>query len=213
MKIIVGLGNPGGKYINTRHNVGFIALDKFIQSQIKNEKIKMKNDSLKFKINKKLKSEIYELSEGGQRIILAKPQTFMNRSGDTVKRLIENCKLSRHSTHSVGVEDPRFEESGKIVNLIIIHDDLDIPLGKYKIQLGKGPREHGGVESVEKTLRTKDFWRVRIGVENRDSENRILGEKYVLQDFTKEERKIIDQVILEATDEIKKRLCSGNSKL
>ena len=197
MKIIVGLGNPGGKYINTRHNVGFAALGKFIQSQIKNEKLKMKNDNVKFKISKRLKAEIYETRIRDQKVVLAKPVTFMNKSGEAVRRLLQYNNVTIEQCNN---------------DLYLIHDDLDIPLGKYKIQFGKGPREHGGVESVERALGTKDFWRVRIGVEHRDSENRISGEKYVLQEFTKEEKKIIDGVILEVAGKIKKRLCSGQFK-
>ena len=78
--------------------------------------------------------------------------------------------------------------------LYVAHDDLDIPLGEFKIQFAKGPKLHNGIESVEKALSTKDFWRIRIGVDNRDSDNRIPGEKYVLEDFTQEEKKILNTV-------------------
>lgn len=82
----------------------------------------------------------------------------------------------------------------RISDLVVVHDDLDIPLGKFKIQLGVGPKVHNGVESVERELGTKDFWRVRIGVDNRDPEARIPGDEYVLQDFTKEEMKVLENV-------------------
>lgn len=79
-----------------------------------------------------------------------------------------------------------------ISSLYIAHDDLDIRLGEYKIQKGKGPKVHNGVESVEKALKTKDFWRIRIGIDNRTTP--IDGETYVLQKFSPEERKILDEV-------------------
>jgi PTH1 family peptidyl-tRNA hydrolase len=102
----------------------------------------------------------------------------MNESGVFVKKLVDQYKL---------------EPS----NLYIAHDDLDIPLGAYKIQLGVGPKVHNGVNSVEEELGTKDFWRVRIGVDNRKPDDRTSGEEYVLQDFTAEERKALDGVIQE----------------
>ena len=80
-------------------------------------------------------------------------------------------------------------------DLFIIHDDLDIKLGEYKIQKGKGPKEHKGLNSVYEKLGSKDFWHVRVGVENRDKENRIPGEKYVLQNFEKAEMDIIKKTI------------------
>lgn len=177
MKIIVGLGNPGKKYKDTRHNVGFMVVDKLIKQ--------FKNDNLKFKINKKLKAEICEAIIGERRVVLAKPLTFMNNSGKAVRLLITNYKLP-------------------IANFYLVHDDLDIPLGKYKIQFAKGPKVHKGVGSVEKALGTKKFWRVRVGIENRRFKEE--GEEYVLKEFTKEEKEIINQVILEMLKKIKRRI-------
>jgi len=106
---------------------------------------------------------------------LKKSDQFMNKSGLAVSKFakyyIQNTKY-----------------------LYVAHDDLDIPLGEFKIQFAKGPKLHNGIESVEKALSTKDFWRIRIGVDNRDSDNRIPGEKYVLEDFTQEEKKILNTV-------------------
>lgn len=79
-------------------------------------------------------------------------------------------------------------------DFMVVHDDLDLRLGSYKIQFGKGPELHYGIQSIEKELGTKDFWRIRIGVDNRDPKNRELGESYVLKDFTKEELKILEGV-------------------
>jgi PTH1 family peptidyl-tRNA hydrolase len=100
----------------------------------------------------------------------------MYASGDYVKKLINKGTLKR-------------------IKLYIVHDDLDIPLGKFKIQKGKGPKDHKGLLSIYKTLGTKDFWHVRIGVDNRDKEDKTPGEKYVLENFNAEEMATIKKVI------------------
>jgi len=170
MILIAGLGNPDVKYKNNRHNVGFIFIDYLFSkfSELTNLRIN------KFKYDKKLNSQFAKLVIDKNELILVKPQTFMNRSGEAVRKVIENWKL-------------------KIENLIVAHDDLDISLGKFKIQKGTGPLLHNGIESIENHLHTKDFWRVRIGVDNRKTANRINGETYVLQNFQPEEKEIIDQ--------------------
>lgn len=126
---------------------------------------------LNYELNKKLQSEICNYLQ----LILAKPQTFMNSSGLAVKKLSTYYKVPP-------------------TNIWVIHDDLDLRLGEYKIQKGVGPKLHYGVKSIEKELKSKDFWRVRIGVDNRSSDNRISGEEYVLQNFTNEEYKILEDV-------------------
>jgi len=146
MMLIVGLGNPGPKYQNNRHNVGYMFID-YINKQIKNEKIK-----------------------------IVKTNVFMNNSGIAVNKLVRNLKL-------------------EIENLIVIHDDLDIPLGKFHIQFGVGPQLHNGLESIENHLKTKDFWRIRIGVDNRLPDKKILGETYALQNFLSDEKKLLETEI------------------
>lgn len=165
MKLIVGLGNPGEEYIHNRHNVGFMFLDYLI------EQYKITNST--YKIDKYLHAEILQLTKD---IVLVKPTTFMNLSGKAVTACIARYKL--HVTEDV----------------FVIHDDLDIPLGKFKIQKGNGPLMHNGIDSIEEHLHTKDFWRVRIGVDNRTPEKRIPGETYVLQDFTEAEQKQLQTV-------------------
>jgi PTH1 family peptidyl-tRNA hydrolase len=154
MFIFIGLGNPGTKYQNNRHNVGQMLIDYLAKN------LKSQNENIKF----------------------FKTDCFMNQSGKAVKKIIENYKL-------------------KIENLIIIHDDLDIPLGKSKIQKGIGPKLHNGIKSIEQELKTKDFWRVRIGVDNRKPENHISGEIYVLQDFLPEEKELLTNEIFPAIKE------------
>ncbi len=152
MKVIVGLGNPGIKYRNNRHNVGYMFVDAVHHT-----------------------SEVMGFQNTSE-VKLVKTDCFMNLSGNFVKKLIENWKL-------------------KIENLIIVHDDLDIPLGKFKIQKGQGPKLHNGISSIERALKTKDFWRVRIGVDNRQinppAGGWIDGETYVLSDFKADEEKKI----------------------
>lgn len=129
----------------------------------------------RFKKDKLLKSEIETLHATrytNNGIVLAKTTTFMNESGFAVKACVTRYTL--HVTR----------------NLIVVHDDLDIPLGKFRIVKGYGPKLHNGIDSIEEKLGTKDFLRVRIGVDNRTPENRIPGIEYVLQDFEEGEKKI-----------------------
>lgn len=168
MRLVVGLGNPGDKYFQTRHNVGFLAVDR----------LSKKINAPKWTKSKKFESEF---TKDGQ-LLLVKPQTFMNESGKAVKKFASHYKIG-------------------IDNIWIVHDDLDILLGEYKIQKSKGPKEHNGVESIEKELGSEDFWRVRVGVDNR-VEDRTPGEKYVLQRFKSEELVIIDNRIDEIADRL-----------
>jgi PTH1 family peptidyl-tRNA hydrolase len=125
---------------------------------------------------KKHKSANQTASLRGQ---IYKSANFMNESGDFVKKL-----LSKYPDIPIS-------------NLYIVHDDLDIPLGKYKIQLGHSPKDHNGTRSIDEALGTDAYWHVKVGIDNRPQDNRPDGEGYVLQDFTDEERKILDKVIKE----------------
>jgi peptidyl-tRNA hydrolase, PTH1 family len=109
-------------------------------------------------------------------IELVKPLAYMNDSGVAVKYAVNKHKV-------------------KGDNLYIIHDDLDLPLGAWKVQYAKGPKDNGGINSIEQVLGTKDFWRIRVGIDNRNPEKRVLGEEYVLQDFSEEEKTKLNLVI------------------
>jgi len=181
MILIVGLGNPGKRYAKTRHNLGWLVLEALASHDATRNPQPATRYQSKFKIKKRLKSAICETKIGSQQFILAKPLTYMNNSGEAVKKLIGNWKL-------------------EIGNLIVVHDDLDLPLGSFKIQFAKGPKEHKGVKSVERALGTKDFWRVRGGIENRMSKvkcqkSKVFGEEYVLGKFTREEMEILEKTI------------------
>lgn len=117
-------------------------------------------------------------------LIIKKTDSFMNDSGFFVKK-----QMSKYP--SVSTSD-----------LYIIHDDLDIPLGTFKIQFGKGPKGHNGIIDIEEKLGTSEFWHVRVGVDNRDTENRVKGDEYVLQDFTEEEKIVLDRVIKQICNQL-----------
>jgi PTH1 family peptidyl-tRNA hydrolase len=112
-------------------------------------------------------------------VLLEKSAVFMNESGSFVADLVKKHKL----------DTP---------DLFIIHDDLDIPLGSYKIQFAKGPKVHNGLTDIYHKLGTKDFWHVRIGVDARPPEDRTQGDVYVLQEFSPEEKIILDKTLDEA---------------
>lgn len=164
MKLLVGLGNPGDKYIQTRHNVGFMFLDFMYE---KSEVTKP------WKFDKYMNAEIAQVTYKDTDFLLAKPQTFMNRSGETIKQLTTHYNLQPNDCY-------------------IAHDDLDFKLGDFKISLGKGPKLHNGITSIENMLRTKDFFRIRIGIDNRTAP--IPGETYVLSNFTQEELRNLQDV-------------------
>jgi PTH1 family peptidyl-tRNA hydrolase len=165
MKIISGLGNPGKKFEKTWHNVGFLILDEF----------QKRNNFPKFKLVKKFESKISKKKFESEKIILVKPQTFMNNSGRAIKLLIENYKL-------------------KIENLIIVHDDIDVPLGKIKISFGKGSAGHKGVQSIIDELKTKNFIRIRVGICPKSGKPKFL-EKFVLKKIKKGEQKILKELL------------------
>lgn len=166
MKLIVGLGNPGEKYKLNRHNVGFMFINYFLEvSKQKLNSSLLGSAPVEFKNDKYLFSEVAKLPD----LFLVKPQTYMNKSGDAVKKTVLHYKLNVSQS------------------LIVVHDDLDIPFGKFKIQL-QGPKMHNGITDIQNKLRTMDFLRVRIGVDNRPPENRINGEEFVLQNFSPEEQ-------------------------
>lgn len=174
MKLIVGLGNPGEKYRNNRHNVGFTVIDEIAKA------LGVTN----FKISKKGKAEYGWGEAGKERIELYKPQTFMNDSGLSVSYV-----LKKHQDLDTS-------------HIYVIHDDLDIPFGSFKIQFGKGPKEHKGLASIDKALGTQNYWHVRVGVDARKPENRIPGEEYVLGNFTNEELENLRPFIKEIASDL-----------
>lgn len=154
MKLLIGLGNPGMKYKNNRHNVGHIFIDE----------IQPANRISGF--------------------IVKKSDKFMNDSGLFVKK-----QLDKYS-------------SLQIKDLYVIHDDLDIPLGAFKIQFGKGPKVHNGLNDIYEKIGTSEFWHIRIGVDNRNPEKRAKGKDYVLEDFDSEELVVLSRVIKQICNQL-----------
>lgn len=185
----MGLGNPGEKYKNNRHNVGFLTIDMLCRAL---GVIQKANCELKTKNKSKFGAEISICGSDFEKIFLIKPYTFMNQSGQPLKTILRYYQQLRDNQ----IRKKEYK------NLYVIHDDLDIKLGDYKIVFAKGPKVHHGLASIEENLATKKFWRVRIGVDNRNAYKRISGEKYVLQDFLEDEKKIINEVFNKVTQKL-----------
>jgi PTH1 family peptidyl-tRNA hydrolase len=176
MKIYVGLGNPGKEYQNTRHNAGFIFVDAVA-----------KELSLNFKFEKKFNAELAAKRDD---IFLLKPQTFMNNSGQALRAFLDYLKIDFQNPFS-GPED-----------LIVVHDDLDLSLGTYKLQKATGPKEHNGLQSIYQHLGTKNFWHLRLGIDARGGSRTIDPAEYVLQVMPANERQIFNQTIEQLLQEL-----------
>jgi len=182
MFLIFGLGNPGKKYENTRHNIGSRMIDE-LRSSLALPSIRVINElkSLNFK-----------------NVILVKPNTFMNESGKAIKLLLRN-------------NNTVVELLQKGENLLIIHDDIDLPLGKIRIVKNRGSAGHKGVESIIKELRTKNFIRFRIGIFPKHGKPKN-PERFVLQKFNKEEEKIVKEITKKTVEAIEFFLKEGLEK-
>lgn len=184
MKLIVGLGNPGFLYSRNRHNVGFMCIRHFARTQ------KIRFD------RKQGQARTGIGSIAGQRVLLARPQTYMNASGESVNTLVTRFNLNPS-------------------DIIIIHDDLDLPPGKIRLRLGGSSGGHKGIDSVIARLGSKDFYRVRVGVGRPNGLDESPAEKeeaviaYVLSDFTSEEKKIINEIIPDVSQAIVCLLTKG----
>jgi PTH1 family peptidyl-tRNA hydrolase len=155
MYLIVGLGNPGPQYELTRHNVGFRVLDTLVgEAEWEN----------------KYDAQFLKLGD----VILAKPQLFMNLSGQSVAQILKFYPTAQ---------------------LVVIQDELDFPLGSMKVMKGSGAAGHNGVQSIIDEIGTKDFIRIRIGINNPETKADVPGDAYVLQKFTDKEEEILKEVL------------------
>jgi PTH1 family peptidyl-tRNA hydrolase len=179
MKLIIGLGNPGKKYINTRHNIGFVIVDEF----------KKTNEFSDWKKSTKFKAEFCKGENLGEKIILAKPLTYMNNSGQTVKSLARFYKIKSH-------------------DIWVVHDDIDLPLGKVRITQKASAAGHNGVQSIIDNLKTNEFVRFRIGIAS-ETKKIIPAEKYVLQKFKTEEKSELEEIIKFTIQAINTALLGG----
>ncbi len=167
MKLIVGLGNPGDKYESTRHNVGFMVLDRLIKDS-------QPVDNSDFTEDKKLKSEIFvfywQPKKGeAEKVILVRPQTYMNNSGMAVSLVAKYYKV-------------------KPEDIWVVHDELDLPLGTMKIRFGGSAAGHHGVNDLIEKLGTDKFWRFRLGIafaKNKEeiAKHKVNGQEFVLKGF------------------------------
>lgn len=156
MKLIVGLGNPGKEYSNTRHNIGYIIVDNYLG------KVSWKT---------KYDSFIYNTEINGEDVIFIKPITYMNLSGLAVKKVVDFYKIP-------------------ICDILIIQDDLDIPIGSYKIKRNSSSGGHNGIKSIISELNTEEFARLKIGI---DKPKVMATDKYVLGKFRTEEIEKIEE--------------------
>jgi PTH1 family peptidyl-tRNA hydrolase len=177
IKLVVGLGNPGKEYADTRHNAGWMVIDRIAE----------KLGNLAFKDRFKGFFADWR-SKSGEKIFFLKPLTYMNRSGDSVIEVVRFFKL-------------------KPSEVLVIYDDLDLPLGKLRIRLKGSSGGHRGVKSVEEHLKTEEFPRMRIGIGRPSSKEEVVN--YVLSPFRKEEKAVIDETLEKAADCVLKILEEG----
>jgi len=180
MKLIIGLGNPGEEHKGTRHNAGFMVLDKVAADK----EISAVGESLEFVEKKKFKALIAETSANGEKVILVKPQTFMNLSGETVSKILQFYKSD-------------------IENLVIVSDDVDLPLGQIRVRHGGSSGGHKGLQNIIDMLGSDQFVRMRIGV-SKDGEvkSNIETKDFVLSKFSDREKATVSKVTARASKEI-----------
>ena len=180
--LVVGLGNPGEKYANTRHNVGEDALRLLAERR---------DVSLKGGRDNALLAETRFPGPGGadERTALAFPITYMNESGRAVGALVRRFRI----------ESPE--------QIIVIHDELDLPPGEMKVKVGGGLAGHNGLRSITQHLRTQDYLRIRIGVGKPDSAH--VGKVHVLAKIPKRQREVLDVAVVEAADAVEMIIADG----
>ena len=170
MNLIIGLGNPGRVYVNNRHNVGFVCVNHFA-----------KMHGIRFD-KKQGRARIGSGEVAGNGVVVARPQTYMNSSGESVSRLVRKFDIN-------------------LDNLLVIHDDLDLPLGKIRLRQGGGSGGHKGIGSIIDCVESESFLRLRVGIGRPSTSEGSAGISeadivaYVLSNFTPEEKRIITQII------------------
>lgn len=168
MKLVVGIGNPGKEYEHTRHNIGFDTID-MLASKLNITTSKEKFNGIYF-----------ETVINGEKVLLLKPQSYVNLSGTVVRKFVDYFKIN--------IED-----------ILVVVDDLDQKIGNYKLKSNSSSGGHNGLKNIEQNLGTKDYKRFKIGIDNGNKDNVV---DYVLGRFGKEERNIIDKVIEIGTEVI-----------
>lgn len=170
MKLIVGLGNPGKNYHNTRHNIGFMFLDEIASKE-----------NLKFKLDTKLKCEIAEMKVKNEKILLIKPQTYMNLSGQSVYAV---CKY-----YNIELND-----------ILVIQDDLDLELGKLRFRAKGSSGGHKGIQNIIDQFGSNEFKRLKVGISKVEAKDTI---DYVLGRFGKTEMNVLNEFLEESYEMIR----------
>ncbi len=179
-RIVVGLGNPGPEYAGNRHNLGFRVADLLADQQ-----------GARFKKGARGFADVVETRLGGvdgERVVLAKPRSYMNESGGRVKAVLGFYKVTAEQ-------------------LIVVHDDLDIPFGSVRLKLGGGTGGHNGLRSIDAALGSKDYARVRVGIGR--PPGRMDPADFVLRDFGAAERKELPLLVERAADAVVTLLGNG----
>jgi peptidyl-tRNA hydrolase, PTH1 family len=179
MWLIVGLGNPGTKYLLTRHNIGFMAIDYYLNS-IGNPPEKKEHQSL-----------TYSFSIEGIKILMAKPQTFMNNSGEAVASLCQFYKIPSQK-------------------LIVLHDEIEQPFGTVKLQYQRGHGGHNGVRDIHQHLDSNQYYRFRIGVGR--PQGKMDVSQHVLSPFSTEEQKDVPPMLERVSDGLENLIFEGFDK-
>jgi peptidyl-tRNA hydrolase, PTH1 family len=173
---IVGLGNPGSEYAKTRHNVGWLVVDEMVN------RLAFQGVDLKVVKKSNFFGDVIIAKE--KKLYFVKPTTFMNDSGKAVQAVMKFYEKT--------------SKKEEIENLVVIHDDLDLVIGEFKLQFGRGPKVHNGLLSLYQHLGVKQFWHLRIGVDGRNGTRDMPGSSYVLQRFSDEELETLEDVVDEA---------------
>jgi peptidyl-tRNA hydrolase, PTH1 family len=166
--LVVGLGNPEGEYGGTRHNVGADVV-----------RLLARREHTDLRRNRRVRCEIAEVTLAGHRLVLALPQSYMNRSGDPVQSAAAWFKVPPE-------------------RIVVVHDDLDLPVGALRVKRGGGHGGHNGLKDVDRALGTRDYLRVRIGIGR--PPGRMPGRDYVLRRFPPADREVIDVTLEDAAD-------------
>jgi PTH1 family peptidyl-tRNA hydrolase len=166
MKAIIGLGNPGIGYEGTRHNVGFLVLDQWC-----------KNHGLKYKA--RFRGKFAEERVGDEKVLVLKPQTYMNLSGMAAAELSGFYQLESQ-------------------DILIVHDDIDLALGRLRLRAQGSAGGHNGLKSIQTHLGTQSYWRLKIGVGRPEGEDDVAD--YVLSPFAKTEKKVLEDVVAQGVD-------------
>ena len=174
MKLIVGLGNPGKEYERTRHNVGFIVLDQ-LQASLP--------EFSSWEENTKFQAFVAGGMVGNEKVILVKPTTYMNLSGEAVSKI----------GHYYKVPPP---------DLIVVHDEKDIPLGDVRVEKNRNHAGHNGVRSIIETINTKEFTRVRVGIKSESQRKMKDTAKFVLGKFGLFEKKQAEETVRLAVEKV-----------